>query len=89
MNAANAAMNTANADINTTNINHDHDINQAMVTMTNTATAATANNDVGESLSSIIGHLNAANTQAELNTAISISTCGLSIRGYMRIRYRT
>jgi hypothetical protein len=50
-----------------------------MATANNTATAAvsTANNDVGESLASIaslealpIGHRNAANTQAGLNTAI-------------------
>ena len=53
MNTADAAI-TANAAIKTANINHDHNINQAMVTGTNTQQAvATASNDVDESLSSI------------------------------------
>jgi len=62
-------------------INHDHDINQAMVTGTNTQQAvATGSNDVDESLSSIaslealpIGHLNAANTQAGLDIGAMVS----------------
>ena len=92
MNAVDAAMNTtdaantANAQLNATNISHG--INQTMVTVTNTATAAvtTMNNDVGESLSSIaslkavpIGHNNTTNTQSGLIQQLSISTCGFSI----------
>jgi hypothetical protein len=89
MNAANAAMNIADA-ANTADANTaDAAINADAATNTATAAVTTANNDVGESLSSIasieavpIGYKNAANTQAGLDNAIKYINMWFQYRGY-------